>query len=310
VVDDLATNVTAGTSICLPQPDDIVSSNGTKVYTYKCTAGCADLSCFCRDWLLPAGWYVSPFDTAGMTVFQCDPLQQQATRAIRVCSESGYRPNLSTLRCELGAPKVCDSVKKGLGFCDVSAIRSVRWDKVERPPNEFCDKFNIACDPATGQGGTGRRLMLGTWDMDVPAARTALGGSYRLLTSMLHSADLAAGALFHLHSHHGRQLLSAWDDSTSVEVRDLKEPSQCNSYDVQLASQFGCWKPYVPFGNSWPAASKTVAKAYSLTQQNSPNEDDGRVCTCTFQHACPVAVSENCLGLARLRGRQGEQAVA
>lgn len=230
-----------------------------------------------------------------MTVFQCSPAARlQATTAIRVCSTPGYRPNLSTLRCELGAPQVCSDVKKGFGYCDVSAFRSLTWDKVERPPDAFCAPFNLTCGSA-GQGRVGRRLHLSS-----TAAVTILPQQHGVLSDFSLVGGLGNAMQPASNRHQGRLLQSAWDDSTSIEVHDVMEPAQCNSYDVQLASQVGCWKPYEPFAQSWPAAVKTVAKAYTLTQQNSPSAD-GRVCTCTFQYACPVALSENCLGLARLR---------
>ncbi len=260
VADEMGHRAYSG-PICVPTPVDTVSNKH-----YYCAAGCADLKCFCGEWLLADGWYVSPFDKAGITVFRCE---RTALAETRMCKTPGTVWNIEAKRCVPGTTAACEGfIMKGYGYCDVSAIGRYQPQAAAQAAAAVPAGANATAD-AQGRGSARRLAAFGA----APGSSATSG-----------------------YQHGRRRLQSFWVEDTVQVDRDVRDEGSCNPGDVKLATEYGCWLPD-PRGN-WPNEYRFLANAHTLTRRmNNGQHSPNNICACGFSYACPSFLSDNCQGL-------------
>jgi hypothetical protein len=244
--------------------------------SYQCSLGCADLDCICGEWLLPAGWYVNPFDTSGMSFFQCASNGSHINT--RACAR-GYIaiPGRGCVPRASAAIMTCaGKVMKGYGVCDVSFIGG--------------PEVAAMVDSLSPQSG--RRLV---------EAGSALEVAHAGMAALVTGAATAAGSNqtgWEPWHNAGRSLKDDffnWDGA-GYAIGDIRQWRKCDESDIAAADKLGCFskadgKPLRQLAGfaGWPENSQSRAGAANYNAQNK-----GAGCWCAFKYACPNFLSARC----------------
>lgn len=101
-----------------------------KLYA-RMSEGCLDPSCFCRQFLLPPGFYPDPFDTAGRLVFQCTD-KVETSPVTYECGDT--MPHWDPHQEGCVAERKCSGSVRSYGKCEVTHLPTLAKQVLPKDP--------------------------------------------------------------------------------------------------------------------------------------------------------------------------------
>jgi hypothetical protein len=258
VVDEMGYRNSSTNPICVKQPDK-----------FLCSRGCADLSCMCGEWLLPPGWYINPFDTSGMSFFQCRT--NGSLSITKACPDDhiAVYGRGCVSRSVSNVITCAGKVMKGYGVCDVSYIKG---------PDVKALLANYS---------SGRRLLEGGSAMGV-AALAAGAASFA-------DGNQAGWEPWHNTGRSLKDDFFNWD-GWGYAVADTRDYNQCDQSDIYAAGKLGCFSraagvPLRQLDGYAGYPHNYQCRAGSMTYNT---QYPGSGCWCAFRYACPNFLSTRC----------------